>query len=121
MANKNITFGADLLPNGNLSYELGNSSNKWKINGASNPLLTDQKQNITLAATSKAYITAVTDAPTSTATAREAVADTGVYLTATAGELSSLRYSLNNGAATPAEKAYIKYNTDDDCIDFIFV
>lgn len=82
---------------------------------------TDEKQNITLAATSKAYITAVTDVPTSTATAREAVADTGIYLTATAGELSSLRYSLNNGAATPAEKAYIKYNTDDDCIDFIFV
>ena len=42
MANKAITFGADLLPNSTTSsYSLGNSTKKWQINGVADPKLTD--------------------------------------------------------------------------------
>ena len=42
MANKTITFGADLLPNSTAgSYNLGNSTQKWQINGVVDPKLTD--------------------------------------------------------------------------------
>ena len=44
--------------------------------------------------------------------------DKGVYLTATAGELSAYRYSWHYGTN---EKAYTFYNSTDDSIDFIFV
>lgn len=33
MPNKTITFGADLLPNSDLDFNLGDSTHKWKING----------------------------------------------------------------------------------------
>lgn len=78
----------------------------------------DTKQNITLAATSKAFITAVTTTPTASAQGLAGVADTGVYLTATAGEISATDYSLN---VSGAEKAYMKYNTTTNAIDFVFV
>ena len=41
MANENLTFKADLLPNSNLEYSLGSSTMQWKINGITNPKLTD--------------------------------------------------------------------------------
>lgn len=78
---------------------------------------TDIKQNITLATTSKAYLTGVTTAPTSTAQALTGVADTGVYLTATAGEISAVRHSFN---VSGTEKAYMVFNSTTNAIDFIF-
>ena len=79
---------------------------------------TDTKVNYSLAATTKAYLMASSDAPTSTATAREAKGDTDVYLTATVGELSAARYSYN---VSGTEKAYSYYNTTLNSIDFVFV
>ena len=78
---------------------------------------TDIKQNITLATTSKAYLTGVTTAPTSTAQALTGVADTGVYLTTTAGEISAVRHSFN---VSGTEKAYMVFNSTTNAIDFIF-
>lgn len=78
---------------------------------------TDIKQNITLATTSKAYLTGVTTTPTSSAQALTGVADTGVYLTATAGEISAVRHSFN---VSGTEKAYMAYNNTTNAIDFIF-
>ena len=78
---------------------------------------TDIKQNITLATTSKAYLTGVTTTPTSTAQALTGVADTGVYLTATAGEISAVRHSFN---VSGTEKAYMVFNNTTNAIDFIF-
>lgn len=76
--------------------------------------------NYSLAATTKAYLMASSNAPTSTKTAREAIGDTGVYLTATSGELSSLRYSWHDTSSTPVEKAYTVWNSTDLSIDFVF-
>lgn len=76
--------------------------------------------NYSLAATTKAYLMASSNAPTSTKTAREAIGDTGVYLTAISGELSSLRYSWHDTSSTPVEKAYTVWNSTDLSIDFVF-
>jgi hypothetical protein len=46
---------------------------------------TDTKVDVTLGTTTKAYLLGVSETPTSTATARTAIADTGVYLNTTAG------------------------------------
>lgn len=79
--------------------------------------IVDSKQKILLATTSKAYLTGVTTTPTSTAQELEGVADTGVYLTSTAGELSAVRHSYN---ISGTEKAYTVYNNSTNSLDFIF-
>ena len=89
-----------------------------KVYTAQNTANTDTKQNITLATTSKAFITGVTTTPTSSAQSLTGVADTGVYLTTTAGEISAVRHSYN---ISGVEKAYSFYNTATNAIDFIFV
>ena len=101
----------------NTAYTLtvGGKSVIFKTPADSN---TDTKVNYTLAATTKAYLMASSDAPTSTATAREAKGDSNVYLTATAGELSAVRHSYN---VSGTEKAYSYYNTTLNSIDFVFV
>lgn len=78
---------------------------------------TDTKQNVTLNTTSKAFITGVTTTPTSSAQALTGIADTGVYLTSNAGEISAVRQSFNSAGT---EKAYITYNTTTNALDFIF-
>ena len=93
---------------------IGGTAIKIKLPASDN---TDTKQNITLATTSKAFITGVTTTPTSSAQALTGVADTGVYLTATAGELSAVRHSFNSNGT---EKAYITFNTTTNALDFIF-
>lgn len=50
---------------------------------------TDTKVNVTLATTTKAYLLGTSTTPTSTAQAVTSVADTGVYLTTTAGHLQA--------------------------------
>ena len=57
---------------------------------------------------------------TSTATNVAAISDTGVYFTSTAGQLSAKSYSVNDGAATPAEKVRMQWNATDQSLDFIF-
>ncbi len=75
---------------------------------------TDTKQNITLGDTSKAFITAVTTTPTSTAQALEGIADTGVYLTTTSGQMNATSYKV-------AEKVILQYNETTNALDFVFV
>lgn len=75
---------------------------------------TDTKQNITLATTLKAYVTGVTTTPTATANALTGVADTGVYLTTTAGEINATQYKVN-------EAVTFQYNSTTKSLDFIFV
>lgn len=94
---------------------IGGTAIKIKLPASDN---TDTKQNIVLATTTKAYLTGVTTAPTSTTAAMTGVGDTGVYLTSTAGELSAVRHSFNNAGT---EKAYIVYNTTTNALDFVFV
>lgn len=86
----------------------------------SNAVFTDTntKVNYTLATTTKSYLMASSDEPTSTTTAREAKGDTGVYLTTTAGELSSVRHSFN---ISGDEKAYLNFNSADSSLDLIFI
>ena len=93
---------------------IGGTAIKIKLPASDN---TDTKQNITLATTSKAYLTGVTTTPTSNAQALTGVADTGVYLTATAGEISAVRHSFN---ISGTEKAYMVFNSTTNAIDFIF-
>lgn len=74
---------------------------------------TDTKQNIILATTTKAFITGVSTTPTSTAQALTGLADTGVYLTTTAGELNATQYKVN-------EHCTMKYNSTKSSLDFTF-
>lgn len=74
---------------------------------------TDTKQNVTLATTTKAYLTGVSTTPTSTAQALTGLADTGVYLTTTAGELNATQYKVN-------EHCTMKYNSTKSSLDFTF-
>lgn len=71
---------------------------------------TDTYQNVTLKTTTKGYITAVETAPTGTAAAQAGIADTGVYLTTTAGQINATSYKV-------AETALISYNTTTGCIE----
>ena len=64
---------------------------------------TDTKVNTKLATTSKAYILGTTTTPTSTTTGVTAVADTGVYLGVSAGELVATKFTGTlNGTASSA-------------------
>lgn len=78
---------------------------------------TDTLQDTSLATTTKAYITGVITTPTATAAAMTAIADTGIYTTTTAGELSAVRHSWN---VDGIEKAHTEYDATNDCINFIF-
>ena len=111
-----MTFKTNLLPNDN-TFSLGDSTHKWKINGVDDPKLTDTntKQNITLATTTKTYLTGVnaTNTLSGTATALEGLADTGVYLTTTAGQVNATSYKIN-------EKVTLQYNSTTNALDFVF-
>ena len=72
------------------------------------------KVPVTLATTTKAYILGTNTTPSATATGVTAVADTGVYLKNTAGDLNSTSYYVN-------EAVQLKYNSTTKSLDFIFV
>lgn len=72
--------------------------------------LSDTKVKNTLANTTKFYVTGTESATTNTG---EQDFDTGVYVTATAGELNATQYKVS-------EAATIKWNATDKCIDFVF-
>ena len=75
---------------------------------------TDTKVNYTLNTTSKAYLLGSITEPTSTTAAREAIGDTGVYLTTTAGQLNATSYVVN-------QQVCLQYNSTDQSLDFVFV
>lgn len=80
---------------------------------------TNTKVNYLLPSSStKVYLMGSSDAPTTTTTAREAKGDTNIYMTATTGSLSAVAHSFN---ISGTEKAYITYNSTDNCLDFIFI
>jgi len=72
----------------------------------------------TLATTTKTYLLGTSTAITATAANVNLTGDTGVYLTTTAGELSALKYSINDGTN---EKVRLEYNSTDQSLDFIFI
>ena len=74
---------------------------------------TDTKQNITLKTTTKGFITAVETTPTGTAAAQPGIADTGVYLTTTAGQINAKTYKVD-------EAVTLQYNSTTKSLDFIF-
>ena len=94
----------------------GNLVDSGKTLGKSvpaNAVFTDTKQEVALATTTKAFITGVSTTPTSTAQALTGLADTGVYLTTTAGELNATQYKVN-------EHCTMKYNSTKSSLDFTF-
>ena len=113
------TSTIDLVANKAYTLTVGGQSIVFKTPADSN---TDTLVNYTLGATTRAYLMGSQNAPTSTATARAAHGDMGVYLSATAGQLSAKSLSLNDGAASASsvEKVYMQWNSADQSLDFIF-
>ena len=72
------------------------------------PADTDTKVNVTLGTTTKAYLLGVSETPTSTATGRTAIADTGVYLDTAAGRLRSASVSTDTLVSATGTAMYIK-------------
>lgn len=106
------TAGNKHIPSGGSSGQFLGYDSAGTAKWVSNPN-TDTKQNITLATTTKAFITGVSTTPTSTAQALTGLADTGVYLTTTAGELNATQYKVN-------EHCTMKYNSTKSSLDFTF-
>ena len=73
----------------------------------------DTKVNVSTRGTTKAYLLADTTAPTSTAAAHTAVAESNVYLDTTAGALAATTYKI-------AEAVTLQYNSTTQALDFIF-
>ena len=74
---------------------------------------TDTKVNVTLGTTTKAFLLGTSTTPTSTAQAVTSIADTGVYLTTTSGELRATKYNVADGCT-------LQYNTTTKSLDFVF-
>ena len=69
-------------------------------------------------ATTKSWITGTSTTLGNSASTINA--DSLVYLTTTAGQMSATSYSINDGAGTPAEKVRLQWNSTDSSLDFIF-
>ena len=106
------TAGNKHIPSGGSSGQFLGYDSAGTAKWVNNPN-TDTKQNITLATTTKVFITGVSTTPTSTAQALTGLADTGVYLTTTAGELNATQYKVN-------EHCTMKYNSTKSSLDFTF-
>lgn len=106
------TAGNKHIPSGGSSGQFLGYDSAGTAKWVNNPN-TDTKQNITLATTTKAFITGVSTTPTSTAQALTGLADTGVYLTTNAGELNATQYKVN-------EHCTMKYNSTKSSLDFTF-
>lgn len=74
---------------------------------------TDTKVNVTLGTTTKAYLLGTSTTPTSSAAGVTSIADTGVYLGTTAGQLNATSYKVN-------EKVTLQYNSTTSSLDFTF-
>lgn len=94
----------------------GVSSTSIALAATANAAYTASRSSLhTLATTTKYYITGTTSATTSTGGDSF---DTGVYVTATAGELSAVKHSFN---VSGTEKATMQYDNDIESIVFSFV
>lgn len=110
---------ANLIANGTLT--VGNQTIIYNDNDLyftphsdTTPTITDEKVLNTLSTSTKYYITGTNNAETSTGTQ---IFDSGVYVTATGGQLSAQRYSFN---ANGVQKASIIYNSAINSLDFVF-
>lgn len=65
----------------------------------------------------KTYLLGTITSPTNSKQSITSVAETGVYLTPTTGELSAVRHSFN---IEGTEKAYMNFNSTTNAIDFVF-
>ena len=97
---------------------IGQSGQVLKVNSSGLPAWssdtdTDTKVSVQTRGTTKSYLMADTTAPTNTATAHTAVAETGIYMTTTAGELNATQYKVN-------EAVTLQYNSTTKSLDFIF-
>ena len=94
----------------------GISSTSTALAATANAAYTASRNSLhTLATTTKYYVTGTTS--TTTSTGGDSF-DTGVYVTATAGELSAVKHSFNVGGT---EKARMQYDNDIESIVFSFV
>lgn len=105
------TFKVPYITVNATGHVTGISEHTVKIPASDN---TDYRQRVTLATTSKAYITGVTTAPTSSNQDLTAVGDTGVYLTTTAGQMNATSYKVN-------EAVTLQYNSTTKSLDFVFL
>ena len=114
MPNNSMNFGVDLLPSTTNQYTLGSSDKKWIINGVTNPQLTDNDTKNTVGSTnstSKLFlIGAASQAANPTTNSYQ-------YTYVTEGVLSSNQFNLN---VAGTEKVQIKWNANDNSIDFVF-
>ena len=108
----NAAIAASALKANNF-YAFVYDGSAWQLVGELNTN-TDVNVTHTLATTTKYYVTGTTSATTSTGGDSF---DTGIYATATAGELSAVRHSFN---VSGAEKAYMTYNNTNQSIEFVF-
>lgn len=95
---------------GGTTYGPGTSGQVLKSNGTTtywaSDSNTDEKVNVILATTSKAYLLGTTTTPTGTAAGVTSVADTGVYLGTTAGSLYATSF-YENGTSLASKYAAI--------------
>lgn len=102
------TFKVPYLTINNTGHVTGISEHTVKIPASNN---TDTKMNVTLNATTKAYLVGVSTTPTTTAKALTGIADTGVYLDTTAGSLTATTFNgALSGNATSADKVNNQLN-----------
>jgi len=113
--NKKITKTVGTTTSDVVQFVAGNAITLTGAAGKLTIASTDEKVKHTLANTTKFYITGTTSSTTNTSGDDF---DIGVYVTTTAGEISAVRHSYN---ASGLEKAYTRYNTTTDAIDFIFI
>ena len=116
-ASNTITFGTNLVPNDDLTNDLGTSDLKWNIFG--NLTGTTSEALIKLDTTSKLYITGETETPTSNGVSVSLKANTKLFLSATQ-HLTAKALSIHDDGTTPAEKVYMQWNSTDQSLDFIF-
>jgi len=112
MPNNHMDFAVDLLPNSiTMQYSLGNSTNKWKINGVENPSLTDTtysaEKGISLDTSTNKFGHSNTAITAQTTQAIYPIAiDTYGHITAYGDAISPLTTHANTyGKITPANNA----------------
>ena len=107
MANKTITFGTNLNPNGDLTYSLGNSDNRWIVYGNTTELKINKQT------AKKLYILGTQTAVDTQPVAAVVESDTGIYATTTGGQLNATTFKVN-------EKVTLQWNSTDSSLDFVF-
>lgn len=118
MANKTITFGADLLPNStSLEYNLGSADKQWNIFG--DLAGTASKLTLKTDATNKLYILGSSTAPTDDGVSVELKANTKLFLSATQ-HFTAKALAVHDDASTPAEKVCMQWNATDSALEFVF-